>query len=145
MHLRTSSAFDPVIFYSQSLVTGTGQSITVITRPNNPSGEMIPLQSLINIIETARDNNGWVFLDEAYIQFSELSSDGNSAENNEGNSAENNEGNNVGKSEANNVGKSEDLTTMLLQQFDNLVILKTLSKALGLPVLDSATCWAQNN
>ncbi len=73
-------------------------SVTVITRPNNPSGEMISLGSLRKIITAAAEKNAWVFLDEAYIEFSD----------------------------------SQSVATNLLEQFDNVVILRTLSKAYGL-------------
>ncbi len=73
-------------------------SVTVITRPNNPSGEMISFESLLKIIEAAAEKNAWVFLDEAYIEFSE----------------------------------SQSVAANLLEQFDNVVILRTLSKAYGL-------------
>jgi len=46
-------------------------SVTIITRPNNPTGELIGEDSLELIIETAENNKGWVFLDEAYIEFCE--------------------------------------------------------------------------
>ncbi|MCF6192784.1 MAG: aminotransferase class I/II-fold pyridoxal phosphate-dependent enzyme [Kangiellaceae bacterium] len=46
-------------------------SVTIITRPNNPTGELIAEDSLQRIIETAEKNDSWVFLDEAYIEFCE--------------------------------------------------------------------------
>lgn len=76
----------------------TANSITVITRPNNPTGELIPFNALLDILETSKQNNGIVFLDEAYIEFSE----------------------------------TESVATKLLSQFENLVVLRTLSKAFGL-------------
>jgi len=74
------------------------ESITVITRPNNPSGELIAVDELFRIIDAARESSGWVFLDEAYIEFS----------------------------------KSPSVATELLEKYDNVVILRTLSKAYGL-------------
>lgn len=79
-------------------IQDTANSITVITRPNNPTGELIPLNTLLDILETSKQNNGIVFLDEAYIEFSE----------------------------------TESVATKLLSQFENLVVLRTLSKAFGL-------------
>ncbi|MET1255873.1 aminotransferase class I/II-fold pyridoxal phosphate-dependent enzyme [Aliikangiella maris] len=76
----------------------TKNSVTVITRPNNPTGELIAETDLIEIIKTAKANSSWVFLDEAYIEFSQV----------------------------------ESAVNTLLAQFDNLVILRTLSKAYGL-------------
>ncbi|WP_444996537.1 aminotransferase class I/II-fold pyridoxal phosphate-dependent enzyme [Aliikangiella sp. IMCC44359] len=81
-----------------STIQNTSNSVTVITRPNNPTGELIPINDLINIIETAQKNNGWIFLDEAYIEFSE----------------------------------EESVVNSLLSLYDNLIILRTLSKAYGL-------------
>ena len=77
-------------------------SVTIITRPNNPTGEMIAIETLTQIIEAAKNNGGWVFLDEAYIEFSDDADD------------------------------HVEVTRSLLAQFDNLVILRTLSKAYGL-------------
>jgi len=80
----------------------TSQSVTIITRPNNPTGELIALEDLLSILETAQSNNGWVFLDEAYIEFSDSYFD-----------------------------QPAQLKS-LLNQFENLVVLRTLSKAFGL-------------
>jgi histidinol-phosphate aminotransferase len=41
----------------------------IITRPNNPTGECISDSDLINLIESAKNINANVFLDEAYIEF----------------------------------------------------------------------------
>ncbi len=79
-------------------IRNTPGCYTIITRPNNPTGESIPLKSLLNLIETASQNKSFVFLDEAYIEFSE----------------------------------EKAIASSLLNQFDNLVILRTLSKAYGL-------------
>jgi len=73
-------------------------SVTIITRPNNPSGELISMADLRLIIQQSAQNNGWVFLDEAYIEFSEEAS----------------------------------VARNLINEFDNLVVLRTLSKAYGL-------------
>lgn len=81
-----------------STIQNTSKSITIITRPNNPTGELIAFNDLLDILETAQQNNGTVFLDEAYIEFSE----------------------------------TESVANILLNQFENLVILRTLSKAFGL-------------
>jgi len=70
----------------------------IITRPNNPTGEFILEQDLRKIIEAAASVDSWVFLDEAYIEFSEV----------------------------------QPISGRLLEQYPNLVILRTLSKAYGL-------------
>ena len=41
----------------------------VLTRPNNPTGECIAEDILINLIECAKRKGVYVFLDEAYIEF----------------------------------------------------------------------------
>ena len=84
----------------------TTNSVVIITRPNNPSGELISLSNLLEIIETAKDNNSWVFLDEAYIEFSDEQSVACSL-----------------------LAQNDDPYNA---QYDNLVILRTLSKAYGL-------------
>ena len=83
-------------------INATNNATTIITRPNNPTGEMIAMDDLFKILEAAKDNQGWVFLDEAYIEFSEGYFD------------------------------KQASSLLLLEKFDNLVILRTLSKAFGL-------------
>jgi histidinol-phosphate aminotransferase len=83
---------------TEAAISGTENSIVILTRPNNPSGELISIADLINMIEIAQTNNSWVFLDEAYIEFSQ----------------------------------EKPVAKALLNRFDNLVILRTLSKAYGL-------------
>ncbi len=79
-------------------INTTPNAVVVITRPNNPTGEVISLTDLLTIIESAKANNSWVFLDEAYIEFSQTKS----------------------------------VAEQLLNDFDNVVVLRTLSKAYGL-------------
>ncbi|NVJ61365.1 MAG: aminotransferase class I/II-fold pyridoxal phosphate-dependent enzyme [Gammaproteobacteria bacterium] len=81
----------------KQVISKNKDSVVVITSPNNPTGEGIASSELIECLRLAKNNNSWVFLDEAYIEFSEQKSAIN-----------------------------------LLDQFDNLVILRTLSKAYGL-------------
>jgi histidinol-phosphate aminotransferase len=73
-------------------------AITILTSPNNPTGEQLNVSELTQILTASKNNGGWVFLDEAYIEFSEVDS----------------------------------VAQQLLGQFDNLVVLRTLSKAYGL-------------
>ncbi len=86
------------ILATKQAILNSKQSVTIITRPNNPTGEKIAQSLLFDLIKTAADNNGWVFLDEAYIEFAD----------------------------------DNLIATDLIKQFDNLVILRTLSKAYGL-------------
>ncbi|MDH3978231.1 MAG: histidinol-phosphate transaminase [Gammaproteobacteria bacterium] len=67
-----------------------------ICSPNNPTGNLIPLQQIKQACELTA-GNGLVVLDAAYIEFAD-----------------------------------SDPTLELLKQYDNLVVLRTLSKALGL-------------
>lgn len=73
-------------------------SVTIITRPNNPTGEAIANADLLAILQAAQTTNSWVFLDEAYIEFAEFDS----------------------------------VVATLLPEYNNLVILRTFSKAYGL-------------
>ena len=73
-------------------------SVTIITRPNNPTGEAIANADLLAILQAAQTTNSWVFLDEAYIEFAEFDS----------------------------------VVANLLPEYNNLVILRTFSKAYGL-------------
>ena len=87
-----------------SAVKQTPGAITVITRPNNPTGETIEWNKLVKIIEASKKAGGWVFLDEAYIEFSS----------------------------ENLVSQDQPKSNQLISQFENLIILRTLSKAYGL-------------
>jgi histidinol-phosphate aminotransferase len=66
-----------------------------ICSPNNPTGNTVPLDDLVRILE-ARAGKSAVVVDEAYIEYSDYSS-----------------------------------AVDLMQQFENLVVLRTLSKALA--------------
>ncbi len=79
-------------------INNSKQSVTILTRPNNPTGESISIETLKTFLETAKKQSSWIFLDEAYIEFSDESS----------------------------------VASSLLNQYDNLVILRTFSKAYGL-------------
>ncbi len=41
----------------------------ILTRPNNPTGEYLPVAVLEELIEMAAAKGAWVFLDEAYVEF----------------------------------------------------------------------------
>ncbi len=41
----------------------------ILTRPNNPTGEYLAADVLVDLIETAESKGAWVFLDEAYVEF----------------------------------------------------------------------------
>ncbi|MGI9273171.1 MAG: histidinol-phosphate transaminase [Woeseiaceae bacterium] len=69
--------------------------LVFLCSPNNPTGNLIPRDDLIRILEARRDRSA-VVVDEAYIEFSDAAS-----------------------------------TVDLLDQFDNLIVLRTLSKALA--------------
>ncbi len=74
----------------------------VITRPNNPTGEFIPKKQLLTIIQTAQVKQARVFIDEAYIEFAWPD-------------------------------KSEELFSASdYAAMDNVVVLRTFSKAFGL-------------
>ncbi len=79
-------------------IEGAEKTVTIITRPNNPTGEAISIDDLEAILQAAQASKSWVFLDEAYIEFSEF----------------------------------ESAAQQLLPQYQNLVILRTFSKAYGL-------------
>jgi histidinol-phosphate aminotransferase len=66
-----------------------------ICSPNNPTGNTVPLDDLIRILEARADKSA-VVVDEAYIEYSEYAS-----------------------------------AVDLMQQFENLIVLRTMSKALA--------------
>lgn len=76
----------------------TENTVTIITSPNNPTGEAISINQLESILQVAKLSESWVFLDEAYIEFADF----------------------------------ESASKRLLPRYDNLVILRTFSKAYGL-------------
>ncbi len=41
----------------------------ILTRPNNPTGEYLAAEVLVDLIKTAEAKGAWVFLDEAYVEF----------------------------------------------------------------------------
>ena len=81
----------------KSAINSNPRSAVVLTSPNNPTGESIATETLKQLLQLAADNQSWVFLDEAYIEFSTQASAMN-----------------------------------LLQRYNNLIILRTFSKAYGL-------------
>ncbi|WP_223788226.1 aminotransferase class I/II-fold pyridoxal phosphate-dependent enzyme [Marinicella meishanensis] len=68
----------------------------ILTRPNNPTGEYLAAEVLVDLIQRAAEQGAWVFLDEAYVEFA-------------------------------NEAEPIDYAA-----FDNLVTLRTFSKAFGL-------------
>ena len=68
--------------------------MTVICNPNNPTGDILPLSYLEDVLQAA---NNLVVIDEAYLEFSE-----------------------------------QDSIITKLQEYDNLIVIRTLSKAFGL-------------
>ncbi len=50
-------------------------AVVVLTSPNNPTGQQLSNDYLDTIIAAAAARNVWVFLDEAYIEFSSVGSD----------------------------------------------------------------------
>lgn len=44
-------------------------SIVIVTSPNNPTGEQIPIETVERICKKAQQKNSWVLLDQAYIEF----------------------------------------------------------------------------
>ncbi|MCX7544228.1 aminotransferase class I/II-fold pyridoxal phosphate-dependent enzyme [Marinicella gelatinilytica] len=74
----------------------------VITRPNNPTGEIIYKSDLMTLIKAAEKTHAKVFIDEAYIEFSE-------------------------PEKSQELISAEDYIAM-----NNVVVLRTFSKAFGL-------------
>lgn len=50
-------------------------AVLVLTSPNNPTGEQLSNATLVELLIKANKANVWVFLDEAYIEFSSRGSD----------------------------------------------------------------------
>ena len=73
--LNRSSDFsiDPVI--ACDAITLNRPSLVLIASPNNPTGTAIPLEHLSQIIESAREVNALVVVDEAYAEFRRNSSE----------------------------------------------------------------------
>ncbi len=70
-----------------------------LSNPNNPTGQIIPEDLLLEIIELAYSYNVYVAVDEAYHEF---------------------------------IGVAKDSAAKFTQRFNNLMVLRTFSKALGL-------------
>jgi len=88
---------------SLNSVNSNRQNWLVLVNPNNPTGQFFEIEALIEICQLAKQNNVDVLLDEAYIEFAyPLLSD------------------------------NKIQASGLLKNFDNLLILRTFSKAYGL-------------
>jgi len=74
----------------------------VITRPNNPTGEFISKKTVLDLIKSAQNRNANVFIDEAYIEFALAEQ------------------------------KKECIALADYAAFDNVVMLRTFSKAFGI-------------
>lgn len=81
----------------KSAINNNPNSTIVLTSPNNPTGESIAMDTLNELLQLAKDNQSWIFLDEAYIEFS-----------------------------------TQKSAVSLLSRYNNLIILRTFSKAYGL-------------
>ncbi|NVJ67251.1 MAG: aminotransferase class I/II-fold pyridoxal phosphate-dependent enzyme [Gammaproteobacteria bacterium] len=86
-------------------------SIVIITSPNNPTGETISSAHLARICQQAQAKGAYVFLDCAYVEFTDL----------------------------------ERSYFELINQFDNLLMLRTLSKAYGLAAIRVGYLLGQKN
>ncbi len=75
------------------------QTMLILVRPNNPTGEMLAMDFIVELEAIAVKNNNLLLLDEAYSDF------------------------------------AEDNSEQLIPQSNNIIILKTLSKAYGLAAL----------
>ena len=80
-------------------------SVLVLVNPDNPSGNFIPYADLLSLIEWAQQHNIQIVVDESFVDFS----DGY-------------EGNTL-------------LCDDTLQQYSNLVVMKSISKSYGVPGL----------
>ncbi len=89
---------DLTINFDAALAALESDSVLVLTSPNNPTGETLTLQQIERAAYDAQQKGAWIFLDQAYIEFT-----------------------------------GDDQTSLkLIEQFDNIVLLRTLSKAYGL-------------
>lgn len=73
-------------------------SLVYLDNPNNPTGQSIPLSSLTELLERAKEKGIYVIVDEAYGEYL----------------------------------LPEDSAMTLLNSYDNLIVLRTFSKGLGL-------------
>ena len=87
----------------KSEILANPNSITLVTRPNNPTGELIDREQIIDLLETAKKVGGYLWVDEAYIEFAQAG-----------------------------MPASDFALQKLLENYDNLILLRTLSKAYGL-------------
>jgi len=91
-------------------------SITLLTRPNNPSGELIHYAEVIELLEIIQQVDGYLWLDEAYIEFVDSS-----------------------------LTQNEKDIASLISQYNHLIILRTLSKAYGLAGIRLGYLLAQSS
>ena len=55
------------------LLTQTATKMLVLCNPNSPTGNLIAKAEIVKILDTAKANNTWVYIDEAYYEFSNQS------------------------------------------------------------------------
>jgi len=48
-----------------------GGGVAVVVRPNNPTGEMVPYQRMLRLLEVCREQGTMLLVDEAYVEFAE--------------------------------------------------------------------------
>jgi len=51
-------------------LTQSNIKLLVLCNPNSPTGTMLTLEQITHIVEVAKQNNSWVYIDEAYYEFS---------------------------------------------------------------------------
>lgn len=73
-----------------------------LTSPGNPTGKLLAVDKVLDLMEKLKDENVLVIVDEAYIDFTDLED-----------------------------GASQSMST-LVNKYDNLVVFQTLSKSFGL-------------
>lgn len=96
--------------------------------PGNPTSKLLPLRDIRAILDDARSRNCIVVVDEAYVDFalSTISDD----------DGDDNTNNN------NNKDNADDPPTAvgLVHEYDNVVVLQTMSKAFGLAAIRCGFC-----
>lgn len=77
----------------------------ILINPDNPSGNFIPYEELIHICDWAQEKKIWMIIDESFVDFSEESI------------------------------KNSLLSDTILNQYPNLIVIKSISKSYGVPGL----------
>ncbi len=104
------NADDLMEFYENNVI-----SYLFLINPDNPSGNFIPRNDLIRLLEWGQDRSIQIIIDESFVDFSE------------------------------NFEQNSLLSDEILEKYKNLIVIKSISKSYGVPGLRLGVIASSNN